>query len=144
AEAPLDARDPGVVVLPDVAVPLRALPVLAGDHLVEVVVRARRRTRAVEVERLVEVHRQPGDLTPAGEGRARVPHRGELLDRQAVHRVVLVDHDGQRVVGHGELLVLDPAGLARGDLLVGDRAGRVGDVRVTAAEPLEPTPGARG
>ncbi|MEX0628236.1 MAG: NAD(P)/FAD-dependent oxidoreductase [Cucumibacter sp.] len=75
----------------------------------------------------------------------RLPHRVELIDRQAVHPVVVGVHDdAQAVVGDLELDVLDVRVGADRHLFVLDRAGSVRDVGLARTELLEPSAGARG
>src|SRR5690606_13679076 len=104
---------------------------------------ARVGARTIGIDRLIEVNTQVRNLVPVGQRGARLPDRLELLDGQAVHRVVRVNHDGERVVGDGELFVGDAVGGARGRLLITDRPGCIGDVGLAVAELLEAAAGAR-
>src|SRR5918995_1188721 len=83
------------------------------------------------------------DLVPVVHGRVRRPDRVELLHGQAGGPVVVgVDDDRQRVVGDRELVERDAGLVAKGDLVVLDGTGGVGDVGLAVAELLEATPGA--
>src|SRR5690606_17891962 len=119
----LYALQPDVVVLADVVVVLPLSALLTVDRVGEVVEGARVGARTIEIDRLIEVNTQVRNLVPVGQRGARLPDRLELLDGQAVHRVVRVNHDGERVVGDGELFVGDAVGGARGRLLITDRPG---------------------
>ncbi len=70
--------------------------------------------------------------------RAAVPDPLQLCGRQAVRPCVLsVDRERDAVVGHEELDVADPGGMALGRLGQPDRPGGVGQVGLVLAEALE-------
>jgi hypothetical protein len=135
------ALDDDVVVLAGLVVG-PAGPLLTVDLVGEVVERAGVGPRPVEDQFLVREARV--DLVPVGDGGAGSPDGLQLLDGQAVDPVVvLVHHDGERVVRDRQLLERDAVGLADRRLLVLDRTGGVGDVGLAVAELLEAAAGAR-
>src|SRR5919106_2041575 len=140
ARRTLDGLDDHVVVLGRLVVGARGA--LLTVHLAgEVVERAGVGAGSGQDQLLVGERRV--DLVPVGHGRARRPDRVELLYGQAGGPVVVgVDHDRQRVVGDRELVERDAGFVAKGDLVVLDGTGGVGDVGLAVAELLEAAAGA--
>src|SRR5918992_5373088 len=138
----LHTLDGDVVVLRGVVVGA-AGSLFTVDRLGEVVERTRVGAGAEELQ--LRVRELRVDLAPVVDLALRLPDRLQLVDGQAAGPVVArVDDDGQTVVRNLELLVRHVGLLADRDLVLLDRARRVGDVGLAGAELLEPPAGAGG
>src|SRR5919106_1927423 len=138
----LHALNRDVVVLSGVVVGA-AGSLFTVDRLGEVVERTRVGACAEELDLLIRKVRV--DLAPVVDLALRLPDLVQLVDGQAAGPVVArVDDDGQAVVRDLELLVRHVVLLADRDLVLLDRARRVGDVGLAGAELLEAPAGARG
>src|SRR5690606_18360774 len=112
-------------------------------RLGEVVVGARVDARAEQVH--LAVGPSGADLAPSRDAplRVRRPDTTQLLDGEVIHPGVVRVHDhDQAVVGDRQLGERDPRSPARVDLGRLDRAARVADVRLAAAEAGEAAAGA--
>ena len=109
---------------------------LAIDHLGEVVKGAGIGAGGIELDRLIGP--LGANVLPGHHGAVGGPDAAQFFHCQAVNKVVIVaDHDGQAVVGDGQLDILNPIGFGGFGLAVLDGAGGVADVGFAGDELLE-------